>query len=198
VRLRFLADAFHREIRDVDLWSWSWGTTYVAASGAQGTAAALVRDGDARVDLTVGALSAAFGALTLYGLPLRVTLPLRDRLRGWTGPDRCRLLVEAEATLGDVADRQRLASSWIPHVGNVLFNIGIGLILGWGYGHWKAAALSAGIGIAVGEANVLTQPHRLPDVLERYREGRLEHTARAEDLMAVTGTGAGLGWSFSF
>src|SRR5579859_7517739 len=86
-RLRFLTDTFHREIRDTDLWSWSWGTTYVAASAAQGITAGLIHDRAARIDLTVGALSAGFGALTLYGLPLRVTLPLRDRVGSSAEPD---------------------------------------------------------------------------------------------------------------
>ncbi len=196
-RLRLVTDAFRREVRDTDIWSWSWGSTYVAASAAQGITAALIRDRATRIDLTVGALSAGFGALTLYGLPLRVTLPLVDR--AWTRePDLCRRLARAEATLADVADRQRLASSWIPHVGNVLFNVGIGLILGLGYGHWKSAGLSSGIGIVVGEANVLTQPHRLPDVLERYREGRLEERAWTSPAIAVTYDGHALGWSLSF
>jgi hypothetical protein len=174
VRLRFLAGAFDREIRDVDLWSWSWGTTYVAAGGAQAIATAFVRDQGARIDLSVGAVSAAIGALSLYGLPLQITLPLRASRRGFGDPDVCRVLVGAEGTLAEAAAAQRLSNGWVPHVGNIAFNAALALVLGWGFKRWESAALSAGIGLAVGEVNVLTEPHRLPGVLDRYRAGRLD------------------------
>lgn len=199
VRLQFLARTFDREIADVDLWSWTWGSIYVAAGGAQAVASFVLRDRGVRIDLRVGAISAGIGALALYGLPLQVTLPLRDARRDWSDPDRCRLLLEAEATLETVASRQRVSSSWIPHVGNVLFNAGLVLILGWGYRRWTSAAYSAGIGTAVGEFNVLTQPHRLPGALDRYRTARLdEANATPSWQMALAGGGAGLTWELSF
>jgi hypothetical protein len=172
-RLRFLAAAFDREIRDVDLWSWTWGSIYVGAGGAQGTATAFVHDPGVRIDLSVGAVSAAVGAASLYVLPLQITLPLRAARRDWNDPDPCRALAQAEATLAMAADKQRVSSGWAPHVGNVVFNGALALILGWGFGRWTSAGMSAGIGVVVGEANVLTQPHRLPGVLDRYRAGNL-------------------------
>jgi hypothetical protein len=201
-RLRFLEGAFEREVAAEDLWSWAWGSTYVAAGAAQGITAAVIRDHGARIDLTVGAVSAGIGALTLYGLPLQVTLPLNDVLRRRGDADRCRLLADAEATLVAVADRQRLSSGFLPHVGNVLFNAGLALVLGWGFGRWKSAAISAGVGVAVGEINVLTQPHRLPGVLDRYRAAHLddaEEAAPAPPLVAgASGNGIGLSWALRF
>ena len=190
-RLAFLAHAFDREIADVDLWSWTWGSVYVAAGAAQGVAITLVRDHGTRIDLSVGAISAGVGALSLYGLPLRVTLPLRNARREWGDGDRCRVLADAEAALVSVATTQRLSGGWLPHVGNLAFNAALGLILGWGFGRWTSAALSAGIGTAVGEANVLTQPHRMPRILDRYLEGRAEDTAPVGFFASLGGPGPG-------
>lgn len=190
-RLAFLARAFDREIADVDLWSWTWGSIYVAAGAGQGIAIAFVGQRGPRIDLTVGAIAAGVGALSLYGLPLRVTLPLRDARREWGDADRCRVLANAEATLVSVAATQRLSGGWIPHVGNVLFNAALVLILGWGFGRWTSAALSAGIGTAVGEANVLTQPHRMPRVLDRYLDGHVDAAAPTALFASMAGLGPG-------
>jgi hypothetical protein len=202
VRLQYLARAFDREIHDVDLWSWTWGSIYVAAGGGQLAASLLVRDRGTHIDLRVGAISAGIGALALYGLPLQVTLPLRDARHDWGEADRCRVLLEAEATLATVASRQRVGSGWAPHIGNVLFNVGLALVLGWGYRRWTSAAWSAGIGAVIGETNILTEPHRLPGVLDRYRSGHLDDPTDALDTpswqMAFKGQGAGLAWEFRF
>jgi hypothetical protein len=58
------------------------------------------------------------------------------------------------------------------HLGNVLFNVGLGLFLGLGYHHWEAGAINAGVGIAVGEALILTRPTAAIDDLDAYRLGR--------------------------
>jgi hypothetical protein len=200
-RLHFLADAFDREIRDVDLWSWSWGSIYVAAAGGQAVASGFVHGGGARIDLRVGAVSAGIGALTLYGLPLQITLPLRAARRAWGDPDACHALALAESTLSSAAAAQRLSTGWVAHAGNVAFNAGIALVLGWGFGRWPSAALSAGIGTVVGEANILTQPHRLPGVLDRYREGRLdaERDPTPPSFDVVRGARAfGVAWTIAF
>jgi len=201
-RIDFLRTAIDREIRDVDLWSWSWGSIYVAAGGVQAIGAAVTHDRGLRVDLTVGAISAGVGALTLYGLPLRVTLPLRDARQGAGKGDRCRVLAEYEAALESAANTQRLGGGWVPHAGNVLFNVGLALVLGWGFRRWKSAAISAGIGVVVGEANILTQPHRLPGVVERYRAGHLDD-ADADGVspamaFAAPPSAAGLTWLVRF
>jgi hypothetical protein len=206
-RLRFLARVFEREVRDLDIWSWSWGTTYVAAAAAQGSIAAVTRDHGLRIDLTVGAVSAGVGALTLYGLPLQVTLPLRAAPRPANAmrappnvpdPELCRALAEAETTLFGAASRERLSSGWLAHAGNVLFNAGLVVVLGVGFRRWASAALSAGIGTAVGEANVLTQPHHLPDVSDRYRAGHLDEAAATDRNAAFVARGTTVGWQIRF
>jgi hypothetical protein len=174
-RLDFLARAFDREIYDVDVWSWTWGSIYSAGVIAEGVALSVTHDRGARIDLTVGILATGFGALSLYGLPLKLTLPLRASRSHWEDDaDRCADLARAERTLVGVENDQSFATGIFAHVGNVAVNAAIVLILGLGYGHWTSAALSGGIGVAVGETNLLTQPHHLRDVLARYRAGRLD------------------------
>jgi hypothetical protein len=174
-RLAYLAWAFDREIQNVDTWSFTWGTIYVGAAGAQGAAAGLTTNAATRTDLEVGVIAAAFGAVSLYGLPLKLTLPLRSVRRHWKEGDECAALARAEATLLSVEKDQRLANGPVAHIGNVLVNVGLGLILGLGYGHWTSAGISFGVGVVVGEANAFTQPHQLTDVLAHYRRGQLDN-----------------------
>jgi hypothetical protein len=95
------------------------------------------------------------------------------------------VLANAEETLATGARHEAFSNGVVPHIGNVLVNAGIGLILGLGYGRWKSAAISGGIGLAVGETNAFTQPHRLPTSLQTYRAGQLE-SGRAMAAWSVT------------
>jgi hypothetical protein len=180
VRIAYLTQAFDREVRDIDAWSWTWGGIYATATIAQGTALALTTNHATKIDLTVGTIAAGFGALSLTLLPLKLTLPMRSasdaaKHRG-LDEDPCLALARAEQTLLRVAKDQALSTGIIGHIGNVAVNLGIALILGLGYGHWVSGAVSGGIGLAVGETNAFTQPHHLAEVLERYRSGRLDPT----------------------
>jgi hypothetical protein len=179
VRLRFLEETFDREIHNVDLWSWTWGTVYAAGAVAQASIIPTTSDHGLRTDLAVGSISAGGGSLLLFGLPLQITLPMRGVRRQWDDADRCALLARAEAVLETGAKNQRLSNGVVPHIGNVLVNAGIALILGLGYGRWQSAAISAGVGVAIGEANAFTQPHRLPSAFEKYRKGELAGSAPA-------------------
>jgi hypothetical protein len=172
LRLAFLAAEIDREVHHIDVWSWSWGSTYAALAVGQASAIPFVHDKGAQETLAVGAVAATFGAGSLFGLPLLITRPLERVRASWDDPRRCELLAEAEATLFAAAHRQALSTNWTGHVGNILFNTGLLLVLGWGYGHWGTGALSAGIGVAVGEANLLTQPRGLQSSLSQYDAGR--------------------------
>lgn len=173
-RLDYLARAFDREVEDIDTWSWSWGGVYAAGVIAQGVGIPFTNDRGKKIDLEVGVAATGFGFLALTVLPLQLTLPLRGARRHWDAAHPCETLARAERTLLSVDKDQRLANGPLAHVGNVAVNVGIALILGLGYGRWSSAALNGGIGVVVGEANALTQPHHLRDVLERYRSGRFD------------------------
>ncbi len=174
-RIAYLARAFDREIQDIDVWSWSWGSVYAAGAVAQGVLLPLTSNAGKRIDYDVGIASTAFGAVALWGLPLQLTLPLRAARPRWhDGGDPCVALARAERALGRVERDQRFANGVAGHLGNLATNLIFAAILGFGYHRWPSAALSAGVGIPIGEANAFTQPHHLGDVLARYRTGQLD------------------------
>lgn len=201
LRLRFVAAQLEREVNRMHAWSWSWGTTYAVATVTQATVLPFVADRGVRVDLGVGAVSAGIGSLALFLLPLRITLPAEHALAETSDSDRCRVLAQLEEALAGGALVERLTKSWISHAGNVALNVAIMLVLGLGYGRWQSAGISAGVGIAVGEANLLTQPAFLPSVHAAYLRGDLGFPMPPDaphwtPSMAAAGPAVSLGWSF--
>lgn len=168
-RLARLADLMDREVRDLHIWSWTWGSIYAAATLTQVGLAIGLRDQPTRIDLGVGAVSSGLGSILLYVLPLRFTLPLSAARAKFDREDRCQLLLETEGTLAAVAAEEGIGKSWIGHVGGALVNVALVLILGLGYQQWKVGLLTGGIGLAIGELNLWTQPTRLSDELRAYR-----------------------------
>lgn len=141
-----LRDEAHR----VRVWRLAWGLGATVVAGAQGGIALATDDHDLRVDMTVGAIST-------LGLFLGVLLPpdIETSPHAEACPAR---LVESQKRLLRAADNERSARSPLFHVANGLFNIGVGLVLGLGYGHWTSGAVNAAVGFAVGEAQLLTAP----------------------------------------
>ena len=142
------------EVKGLNIWSWSWGSIYAAAAVTQTAVAIGIHDNAARIDLTIGAIAAVVGSASLYLLPLRFTLPLKHHRD-------C-------ATLQKVAEEETIAKSWIGHVGTVVVNAAILLIEGAGFHHWEAGFIGAGIGLAVGELNLWTQPTHLQNKLSHH------------------------------
>jgi hypothetical protein len=135
---------------------------------------------DERVDWYASAASAAIGIAPLLLTPLDVI----DEARGlgasppsaYLPHDRiCGLLADAEMRLAHSADSEAAGRSWWMHVGNLAVNTGVLLFLGLGYRHWEAGAINGAVGMAIGEAMILTQPTGSVDALSSYRELRLWH-----------------------
>jgi hypothetical protein len=174
-RLDFLAQAFDEEIRDTDKWSWTLGTVFAVGGVTQAAVLPLyTHDRATSIDLTVGAVSFGIGAVSLFLTPLQVTVPLRSARRQWNAADRCAVLARAERTLVKAAKEEASETGWFPHVANFAVNAAAVLILAFGYGHGQQATFSGGIGFALGEGNIFTQPRDLQNVLLRYRSGDLD------------------------
>jgi hypothetical protein len=202
MRLSFLARVFDREVKTTDTWSWSWGSGYVALAGAQAGVAPAVKDRDTRAGLVIGSAASGFGALVLFGLPLQITLPLRAVRRRWAEPDRCLLLRMAEETLAREVRIQKLAKGPLTHIGNVAVNVGIALLMGLGFGQWRSAAISFGVGVAAGEGNAFTQPRHLERAEQDYRTGNFAapppHDATFQVGPIPVQGGAGIGATLAF
>jgi hypothetical protein len=154
-------------------WTTIFAIGYLGLTVGQMAALTATQDPAERIDRGVAAVSSAIGVATIFILPLDV---LTDRARVEALAPRaaagdCAALEEAEDILESDAADEAFGSSWLIHVGSVLFNLGVGLVLGLGYGHWVTAAISTGVGILVGEVQTLTQPTDLIDALVRYRTG---------------------------
>ena len=99
------------------------------------------------------------GSLSLFLLPLRFTLPLgRSRT--------CE-------TIEKVASEQAIGKSWLGHLGTVVVNAAILMVEGLAFNHWKAGFIGAGIGLAVGELNLWTQPTHLQSILDHRQVPRI-------------------------
>ena len=93
--------------------------------------------------------------------------------RAETPADVCALIAEGEGLLERSAAHERLGTRWFIHAANVVFNIGLGLILGLGYGHWVAGAVNVALGVAFGEVTIFTSPTRLISAWSEYQRGDL-------------------------
>jgi hypothetical protein len=160
LRLVAIRVAVAAEVPRVRLWRWSWTALYAALTVGQLVPIPWVDDGT-KIDMVVGAASSAIGALLLIFFPLDVQA---DEARYAAFPATAAGLADAERLLHHDAADEDFNRSWVFHAGNVLFNAAIGLVLGLGWKRWESAAISFGVGVVVGEAMILTQPHMLADV----------------------------------
>jgi hypothetical protein len=177
-RIAFIRDELHEGAHKARLWSWSWTAAYGSIATYQLLSATVIdpsRDG--RIDGYIGAASAAIGVATLQLMPLRVMADQRRldrRLRlAPPGTDRCAILDEAEHLLLRDAASESFGAGPLVHAGNLAFNVGLAVLLGVGFNHWRTAGITAAVGTAVGEIEILSQPTSSVDALRRYRSGVL-------------------------
>ena len=174
-RLEFIDARLTSAERKARIWTYGWGGG-IAAAGVGTLVAVPFVAPENRVDWYTGAVSAGVGVAALVIVPpvvLDVAPALRSRIASAPhGVDVCPLLRGAEADLARVARDEERQGRWYVHLGNVLFNVGLGLFLGLGFHHWEAGAINAAVGIAVGEALILTRPTAAIADLDAYRGAR--------------------------
>lgn len=154
-------------------WYWwnGWTTFYALGAVIEGTRAGLADGGSARADNVVSAVKATGGVINLLRKPLAAKNGA-DAVRALphsTPEDRRRQLVAAEDQLRANAHDADGRYSWLRHVLNVGVNAGGAVIVWQGFGDRTRAWRSAGIGIAVGEAMIWSQPWWPGQEVEDYR-----------------------------
>lgn len=172
-RLAFLSQRFSDESDAAKRWTVVWGGTYALLTLAQ-LALIGVFPKDEQPDWYWGALSSAVGvAFSVLG-PLDVfdagpVFAKRAMANDMTDAEKtCALVAEGEKALREGSEQESFQHAWFIHAGNVLFNIGIGLVLGLGYGRWTSAAINAISGTAIGELTIFTSPNQLMAGWEQY------------------------------
>jgi hypothetical protein len=133
-------------------WVTAWGATWTVATVSQLAVAVSIRDQETRKDLWVGSASAALGLIPTLFIP-----PEATREISFSG-DCENKLSQAEALIKELSLNRSAYNGPIAHVSNVAINLATSLILGLGFGHWGAAAISFGAGIPIGEVMILTYP----------------------------------------
>jgi len=173
-RLTWIADHLSAAEGNARLWTFGWGGG-IAAAGVGSLVAVPFVAPESRVDWYTGAVSAGVGVAAFVFAPpaiLHDAPALRSEIaRPRSEPDVCALLASAEARLVHDARDEEQQGRWYIHLGNLLFNAGLGLFLGLGYHHWGSGAINALAGAAVGEAIIFTRPTATIDDLGTYLRG---------------------------
>ncbi len=178
-RADFVRQALEADASNANLWTWGW--TGVGAATAVGNGIwAAASDYDQRIDHLGAASGGAMLAVTAVLAPMSVThdaaivgTAIDASAPGRAGYDPCGVVAYAERYLVRSADDEAGRRGFVDHALPVGGSIAGGLVLGFGYGHWTAGAVNAGIGVVMTEIKILTQPTGAVRALERYRSGVL-------------------------
>jgi hypothetical protein len=175
-RLQFVRDVLRDEAERVRVWASTWGAAYLLLTVGQIAAAPVVAE-DERIDWWLGGVNAAVGVAAVLVLPLDVMdagLVFAEYVAAVSpGADACHLLARGERWLELGAGDETSGTAWYMHAANVAVNLALALVLGFAFDHWVSAAVSGGVGLAIGEAYLLTQPMGLVDAWDAYRAGSL-------------------------
>lgn len=172
-RLAFLSRLLLEESGRAYAWRFGWGATYGALTIAQLSVMSVVDKGD-QPDWYWGALTSAIGvAFTLLDPPevLEAGPLYAQRAKVVPEGERCKLIAEGERLLEQGAAHEEDSVAWYFHAGNILLNVGVGLLLWLAYDHLVTGLVNAGVGAAVGEATMFTSPTHLISGWKQYRKG---------------------------
>lgn len=195
-RLDFIQRRLNADARRVRIWAWSWASIYTGLVVVNGTRLALSRS---RADMIDNGTATGASMLGLAVLAIMPPAVLRDQPRlarivarsGELDSDRCALVAAAERILLRDAASEAFSVGPLPHAGNFVFNMGLGLLLAVGFGRLETGMIVALTGITVGEIQMLSVRTRVRETLARYRSGAIDIAGER------TGDGAprSIGWT---
>jgi hypothetical protein len=170
-RLRFLDARLKANARLSTAWQVGWSGVYGVGMVVQAGRANAAESDAERADLIVSASKAGIGTLSrLLRPPLAMSASQKLRVLPEATPEeRLRKLARAEDLLERTARESDARYSWIAHTTNIGLNVAGGLIVWLGYHDFARAAESAGIGVAVGELSIWTQPWQPKRDWKAYR-----------------------------
>lgn len=172
-RLTFIQTHLHEDARRARVWTGAWGAGYGALALVQ-LAATPALSAEQQPDLYVGAISSAGALAAMLLVPLDViedSHTLDAMALAHPSEVDCDVLAEAERLLVHSAENEQAGHSLLLHGANIVYNALSLLVLGLVFDRWASGALNALVGIALGEAQILTQPTGAEETLRRYRSG---------------------------
>ena len=174
-RFAFVQSHLAHEARATRTWTWVWfGINGAVSVGSFATLPLTPRH--LRPENVVGAIASALSAATYFVFPVSVDAPVNPTQ---ADAPSCEELARAEQALVTGAASETFGRSAFSHI--LVFSLAAvpGLVLGLGYHDWTGAALLFGVGAALGEVGIWTQPTGVIAALDDYRAGRLGRVAGA-------------------
>jgi hypothetical protein len=166
LRLGFIEERLNAGKRHARYWQNGWTGFYSASALAQTVFWLDADNNDDRINYVVGAIKSTGGLIDILLRPM----PGRsgaEEIRGMQAPSIDKL-GRAEELLQATALRAQAKSTWKPHLKVMGVNLlGGAVILAFGDG--GDALISTAMGIAVGEANIWTQPTQPSTDLRDYQ-----------------------------
>jgi hypothetical protein len=178
-RLAFIEARLARGTGPANLWWHSWYFGWTALSMGQAVWAIVTPDKDTRIDMAVGAAASTLAVIPLGVLkfPARTAWQDLSRVHANSPEARRRKLTFAEHLLEATAKDEKLRRSWVNHATSIGVSIGVGLLLGVGYGRPRTGLLNALGGIALSEIQIWTTPTAAIDDFAEYQKLRGTPTA---------------------
>jgi hypothetical protein len=162
------------------LWYFSWTSFYIVATSVNVAVAFAASDPGLRADARVTAVTSGIGLVFTAALP-PPSLFYSPCAAQHDASDAC--LARQRARLASTAADERLATSWLAHVGGAAVNVGAG-VYSWFHDDRRATAvLATVVGLAVGELQIWTRP-------TIARDSRVTASAWRLDAAPVAGGGA--------
>jgi len=181
-RIAFLEERLEDGRRPTRIWQFGFTSTWSLGMVAGSLQAGLTDEHDTRVRGIVTATKAAIGTARLALRPhpgWRGAAPLRA-VEG-EGRDALEARLRAgEKQLVAVARRVRRSRSWVPHLANFGINAA-GSAVTLALGNPSDAAVSFGVGTAMGTILILSSPTRGAGDLKAYRRDVLDESAGRPD-----------------
>lgn len=171
-RLAFIETRLARGTGPANLWWSSCYYGWTALSMGQFVWALATPDKDRRTDMAVGAAASTLGVIPLGVLPFPARTAWADlaRVPAASPLERRRKLAFAEHLLEAAAKDEKLRRSWVNHATSIGVSIGVGLLLGVGYGRPMSGVINAVGGIALSEIQIWTMPTAAITDYSEYRK----------------------------
>jgi len=196
-RLAFLEDRIATQHLHAQVWWESWITFYGVGLIVQSARAIEATEPAERADLIISAVKAAGGVVRYAVDPMKGI----QSFEPIPGESQAARLARGERTLRENADATTPFGPWYAHLINFGINGTGAVIVGAGFDDWRQGLISAGIGFAVGELSLFTQPWEAGDDLEEYEaqfgeRRRAQRVPQTQLRFVPMGAGGGLHLSF--